>query len=220
VAGIYETGLLEMDEKFIIGDIKQVQLLNNWYFDKASGLEILVKNFDALDEVYGYVYENIDYDLDARSIKDLYPEIFIWLDYQNVNVYIILTLMIVVSVMAMISTLLILILEKTNFIGILKALGMPNSQVRKVFYYQATSIIVRGLLIGNFLSLLLLFLQEKYGFLKLDQDLYYVDVVPVNIRLDYCILVNMGSMLICLIVMIIPTSIISNISPLKAIRFD
>ncbi len=220
VSGIYETGLLEMDEKFIIGDIKQVQVLNNWYFDKASGLEILVTDFSKLDEVFDFVYENIDYDQDAKSIKDMYPEIFIWLDYQNVNVYIILTLMIVVSVMAMISTLLILILEKTNFIGILKALGMPNSQVRKVFYYQAASIILRGLVIGNVMSLTLLLLQKKYGFLKLDQELYYVDVVPVNIRLDYLCMVNIGSLLICLAAMIIPTSIISNISPLKAIRFD
>jgi lipoprotein-releasing system permease protein len=170
--------------------------------------------------VYEYVYENISYDLDVYSIKELNPEIFVWLDYQNVNVYIILFLMTIVSVMAMVSTLLILILEKTSFIGVLKALGMNNGMVRKIFYYQSASIIIRGMVLGNFIGSGLLFLQYYYGIFKLDRDLYYVDTVPVNLQLEYWLYVNIGSLMVCMLAMVIPTSIISNINPLKAIRFD
>lgn len=220
IIGIYETGLKELDEKFILGDIKHIQKLNNWDSSSVSGFEITIHDFDKLDEIAYFVYENIGYNLDTRSIKDLYPQIFDWLELQDMNVIIILALMILVAGINMISTLLILILERTNMIGILKAMGTQNWSVRKIFLYNATYLIGKGLLWGNIFGIAVCLIQKHFEVIKLPQDSYYVDTVPINFDWINFLFVNLGTLAICLLMLIIPSYIITRVTPVKAIRFN
>lgn len=220
IAGIYETGLAEFDELFIIGDIKHVQKLNRWNDHQIGGFEILIDDFDNLDDLSMFVFDNIGYDLDARSIKEIYPQIFDWLRLQDQNVVVILVLVILVASITMISTLLILILERTNMIGILKALGTKNISIRKIFLYNAAYIIGVGLFLGNLLGIGLCLLQQYTGLLSLDQESYYMTLVPINLNAWYIILLNIGSLLINVLFLIIPSYIITKITPMKAIRFS
>lgn len=220
ISGIYNTGLTEFDEKYIIADIRQIQDLNNWFYDKVSGFEIGINDFSKLDEVTRDVDVAVGYQLKVRNIKELNPEIFNWLEYQNVNVLIIIVLMIIVGIMTMVSTLLIIILEKTDLIGILKALGMRNHLVRRVFLYQAAMILSRGLFWGNLVGLSLLIIQKKFEIIKLDRESYYLSFVPVNFEWTYIIGINIITLMICMIALILPSFLVTKISPVKAIRFD
>jgi len=220
IHGIYETGLEEFDKLFVIGDIKHIQRLNQWDSTQVGGFEVLINDFDDLDRIAADVYASIGYDLDSKSIKQLYPQIFDWLGFQDVNVAIILIMMAFVAVVNMISALLILIIEKTTMIGILKALGLRNWSVRKIFLYNAAWLVVRGLFWGNVIALGLCFLQLYTGVLKLDAASYYVSQVPINLSLVNIVLINSGTIVVCLIILIIPSYIITRITPLKAIRFD
>ena len=201
-------------------NIYHVQKLNDWTPNQVAGFEVLVKDFDKLDEMSTYVYETIGYDLNSKSIKELYPQIFDWLKLQDMNVYIILILMVLVAGINMISTLLILILERTNMIGILKALGAKNWSIRKIFLYNAAYLIGRGLIWGNIIGISLCVLQLTTGFIKLPQESYYVSVVPINLNVWHILLINFGSLLICLLMLIVPSYIVTKISPVKAIRFS
>jgi lipoprotein-releasing system permease protein len=220
ISGIYDTGLEEFDKVFVLGDIHHIQRLNKWDSTHVGGFEIFIDHFEDLDAVTETVYENIGYDLNARSVKEIYPQIFDWLNFQDVNVAIIIILMIFVSVINMISTLLIIIIEKTNLIGILKAMGSSNWSIRKIFLYNAAYLIGYGLLIGNAFALLLCFIQLQFGVLTLDHVSYYVKTVPINLNIFHLLLINGGTILICIIVLIIPTYIITKISPVKAIRME
>jgi len=166
------------------------------------------------------VYNIVGYDLNAFSIKDLYPQIFEWLNLQDMNVIIILILMIAVAAINMISTLLILILEKTNMIGVLKALGASNRSVRRIFLYNASFIIGRGLLFGNILGISLALLQYHFQLFKLDQESYYVPYVPIQLDVLPVVLLNVGTLVLCILFMLIPSYVIMRISPVKAIRWD
>jgi lipoprotein-releasing system permease protein len=219
IAGIYETGLEEFDKVYVICDIKHIQKLNNWQPDEVGGFEVTLDNFKDLDKMGKYVYRKIGMTLDAKTIRDLYPQIFDWLDLQDINVLIILVLMVLVSGITMISTLLILILERTNMIGILKALGMPNSGIRRVFLINAAYIIGQGLFWGNLVGATLCIIQQKYGIITLSQESYYVSVVPVNLDLGNILLLNAGTAIICLAMLLIPSFVTTRISPLRAIRF-
>jgi lipoprotein-releasing system permease protein len=220
IYGIYETGLEDFDKVYVICDIKHIQKLNNWQPDEVGGFEVILDNFKDLDKMGKYVYRKIGMTLDAKTIRDLYPQIFDWLDLQDINVLIILVLMILVSGITMISTLLILILERTNMIGLLKALGMPNSGIRKVFLINAAYIIGRGLFWGNFVGASLCFIQLKYGVIKLPQESYYVSVVPINLDPLNILLLNVGTVVVCLAMLLLPSFVTSRISPVKAIRFS
>nr|NQU89097.1 ABC transporter permease [Bacteroidota bacterium] len=220
IRGIYETGLEEFDDIFIIGDIRHIQRLNKWDDDMVSGFDVYVDNFKDLDKIYEQVYDEVGYKLDATSIKELYPQIFDWLNLQDMNVIIILILMIAVAVINMISTLLILILEKTNMIGILKALGARNLSIRKVFVYNATFIIGRGLLWGNLFGLAIIILQQQFHFLKLDQESYYVPYVPVTLDWLSVLAINAGTVVVCVVFMIVPSYVITKVNPVKAIRWE
>ncbi len=220
VAGIYETGLEEFDDSYLIGDLRHIQRLNNWEPDQVGGFEVFVDDFRNIDTMWEQVYDSIGYELNATSIKSLYPQIFDWLDLQDMNVIIILVLMIAVAVINMISTLLILILEKTNMIGILKALGTKNRAVRKIFLYNAAFIIGRGLLWGNILGLGLGFLQAQFKIVSLDQASYYVPYVPVDLAVFPILMLNIGTLLLCLLFLIIPSYIVTKVSPVKAIRWE
>jgi lipoprotein-releasing system permease protein len=219
VSGIYETGLEEFDNLYAFCDIAHIRKLNDWTEDQVSGFEITVSDFDKLNETGEKVYAEIGPGLNARTIKEIYPQIFDWLGLQNINAIIILTLMIVVSGMNMISALLIIILERIKMIGTIKAMGMPDVSIRKIFIYLAGFLIGRGLLWGNIIGLLFVFAQKYFGLIQLDQESYYLSYVPVNFSLIHVLLLNSGTLLVCTLMMILPTIIITRISPLTAIRY-
>ena len=220
ICGIYETGLEEMDDMYVIGDIHHIQKLNDWAPDQVGGFEVLIHDFRDLDRLEKEVYMKIGFSLDAVSIQQLYPQIFDWLDLQDINVLIILTLIVLVAGITMISTLLILILERTNMIGILKALGMKNTGIRKIFLFNALYIVGTGLIWGNLAGLALCLAQLKFGIITLPQESYYVSVVPVNLDILNILLLNTGTLIVCMLMLILPSYIITRISPVKAIRFD
>lgn len=220
ISGIYETGLEEFDKLYVIGDLHHIQKLNNWREDQVGGFEITINDYRDLERLGVFVYQQIGFSLDASTIRQLYPQIFDWLDLQDVNVLIILILMVLVSAITMISTLLILILERTNMIGILKSLGMRNVNIRKIFLYHAVYIIGLGLFWGNIFSLTLCLLQQKFGFITLSQESYYVSVVPINLDPVNILLLNAGTLAICSLILIIPSVMITRISPIRAIRFS
>jgi len=219
IAGIYETGLEEFDKLYVLCDIKHIQKLNNWQPDEVGGFEVILDNFNDLGKMGKYVYRKIGVTLDAKTVRDLYPQIFDWLDLQDINVLIILILMVLVSGISMISTLLILILERTNMIGILKALGMPNGGIRRIFLLNAAYIIGQGLFWGNLFGAGLCLLQQKYGIITLPQESYYVSVVPINLDIRNILLLNAGTVVVCLAMLLLPSYVTSKISPVRAIRY-
>ncbi|MCX6266500.1 MAG: FtsX-like permease family protein [Bacteroidetes bacterium] len=220
IAGIYDTGLEEFDKLYIICDIHHIQKLNNWTDGQVGGFEVFLKKFDDLDRMGVYVYHQIGFSLDASTIKMLNQQIFDWLDLQDINVLIILILLILVSSTTIISTLLILILERTTMIGILKALGMPNRSIRKVFLYNALYIVGWGMLWGNCLAFTLCLLQKKFSLVSLSEETYYMSVIPINLDVLNILIINAGTLLVCYLIFIIPSLIISRVTPVKAIRFS
>jgi lipoprotein-releasing system permease protein len=227
ISGIYETSLEEFDKIYVFCDIGQIQRLNGWTPDQVSGLEIFINDFDELDEMTMEVRDAIGYKITEDSpkfkvtnIRNRYPQIFDWLNFQDMNVIIIIFLMLLVAGFNMISGLLILILEKTNMIGVLKALGSEDKTIRRVFLYQAAYLIGKGLLWGNLIGIGLAFLQLKTGIITLDPSSYYIKTVPVNLELIHIILLNAGTMTAIIIMLLVPSQLISRISPVKAIRYD
>lgn len=220
ITGIYDTGLEEFDKMYVLADIHHIQRLNNWKNGEVGGFEVNVANFDDLDRIGRFVYHSIGFNLDASTVRQLYPQIFDWLDLQDVNVLVILGLMTLVSAITMISTLLILVLERTSMIGILKALGMRNGSIRKIFLYNALYIIGIGMVWGNLIGLLLCLAQQKFGIITLPQESYYVPVVPVNLDLLNIAVLNLVTILICYLMLVIPSLVVSRVTPVKAIRFS
>lgn len=220
IAGVYETGLEEFDELYVLGDIRHVQRLSNWDADEVSGFEVFLENPRKLDQIAEEVYFLVGFELDTKTIRELYPQIFEWLDLQDMNVIIILTLMIAVAGITMISTLLVLILEKTSLIGILKSLGARNKLIRQIFLIKASYIILQGLFFGNLLGLAIVYLQEHYQLFKLDQESYYVSYVPMKLDGLQLILLDAGTVILCLMFLLIPSHIITRITPVKAIRWE
>ena len=220
VKGVYSTAMVDFDELYVLGDIKHIQSLNSWTENQVGGFELSISDFSQLDKITNEVYEAIPYDLNAQSIKEKVPQIFDWLDLQDMNVIVILILMFLVAVINMITALLILILEKTKLIGILKAMGATNWSIRKIFVYLAVHLTIRGLIIGNSIALLLAFLQLKFSIISLDPQTYYMSTVPVYFDFSQIFLLNLSAIIICYFILIIPSMIISRISPIKAIRFQ
>jgi lipoprotein-releasing system permease protein len=221
VAGIYETGLTDgFDDRFIICDIRQVQKLNNWSRNAIAGFEVLVNDFDKLDETTEIVRSEIEVNLYAESIRELTPQIFSWLDVLDVNALIIIGLMLFVSMINMISALLILILDRTSMIGILKAMGAADRQIMRVFLLHASKLIALGMLIGNILGLGLCVLQKQFGIAKLDEASYYLSSVPVQIDWWQVLAVNAVTFVLCQLALLLPALVVSRISPVKAIRFS
>ena len=220
ISGIYNTAMSDFDKLFVLGDINHIQALNGWENNEVGGFEIQLTNFDDLDEITDEVYNLTPYNLNAQSIKEKTPQIFNWLDLQDVNVQVILILMLIVGVINMITALLILILERTKTIGILKALGATNWSVRKIFLYSAVNLIVKGLLVGNAIALSFAFLQKQFSLISLDPATYYMDTVPINFDLTYILLLNIGTVVVCYLVLIVPSVIITKITAIKAISFE
>lgn len=227
VVGIYCTNFVEYDKQFILTDIKQIQQLNNWEDNQASGLEILIKDYNQLsvvgDAVYYKTANRINPDgsaLKSRTIEDINPQIFSWLDMLDMNVWIILTLMLVVAGFNMISGLLILILERTNMIGILKAVGAQNWSIRKIFLYHSFFLIGKGMLWGNILGIGLILIQYFTHIFPLDAATYYVSYVPININILYILILNVGTFVCSALMLLLPSYIIAKIMPAKSIKFE
>ncbi|MBL4669299.1 MAG: ABC transporter permease [Flavobacteriales bacterium] len=220
VKGIYQTGLEQFDNLYVIADIAHLQKRNGWDKNQVGGFEVLIDDYNDLDEMGIYVYERIDYNLHSSTIKERHPDIFGWLSYQDYNIYVIIILMMVVAVINIVSALLILILERTNMIGILKALGMPNWNVRKIFLYNAVYLIIKGLVWGNVIGISLCLIQQQFGILTLPEETYYVSIVPIEMNVSNILLLNIGTLSVCILMLLIPSYVITKISPVKAIRFD
>ncbi len=227
ISGIYETSLDEFDKMYVFCDIGHIRRLNGWRDDQVSGFEIFINDFDRLDDMTLAVRDAVGYRLiedetkfKVTNIRIRYPQIFDWLNFQDMNVIIIITLMLLVAGFNMISGLLILILEKTNMIGIFKALGSENVTIRKVFLYQAAYLISKGLFWGNVIGIGLALLQLKTGLITLDPTSYYIKTVPVNLNIIHILLLNTGTMAAIVIMLLIPSQLITRITPVKAIRYD
>jgi lipoprotein-releasing system permease protein len=227
ISGIYETSLEEFDKIYVFCDIGHIKRLNGWEDNQVSGFEIFIKDFDNLDELTQEVTDAIGYKITETEIKVKvtnirmkYPQIFDWLNFQDLNVIIIIILMLVVAGFNMISGLLILILEKTNMIGVLKALGSEDKMIRRIFIYQASYLIAKGLLWGNLIGIGIAFIQLRTGIISLNPASYYLKTVPVNLDIIHILLLNAGTMAAIILMLIIPSQLVSRITPVKAIRYD
>ncbi len=220
VVGIFDSGFKEFDETYVIGDLKHVQRLNRWNENEIGAFEVYVNDFTKIDQINNKIYENIPSDLNSISITEKYFSIFEWLKLFDFNIYVIITIMIVVASINMIVALLVLILERTQMIGVLKALGADNWTIRKIFLLNATHIVFRGLIWGNIIGLGFLFLQKYFGIIKLDPTQYYVSEAPVYLNPFHIIILNAIVIIICYLILIIPSYVITKISPVKAIKYQ
>lgn len=220
ITGIFNSGFQEFDSTYIIGDIRHIQRINKWESDQVGSFEVFVDDFNIIQEKGQEVYENTGSTLDTKTIVEKYYYIFEWLKLFDFNIIVILIIMILVATINMVVALLVLILERTQMIGILKSMGANNWAVRKIFLYNAFYLISKGLFWGNLIGVGMLLIQQNFGIIKLNPENYYVNEAPVFIDFGYIFLLNIGTILICLLILLIPSYIITKISPIKAIRFD
>ena len=227
ICAIYLTNMKRFDDNFCLTDLYAVNKLNGWFEGQCSGAELTVEDFDQLEATTDNVVESVNRTHDryngifaSRTIKEIYPQIFSWLELLDINVWIILGLMIAVAGFTMISGLLIIILERTQMIGILKALGARNSTIRHTFLWFAAFIIARGLLWGNLLGIGIVFLQMHTGIVTLDPQTYYVSEAPMEFNLLIVLLLNLATLLICVIVLIAPSYLVSRIHPARSMRYE
>ncbi len=220
VSGIYNSGFQEFDENFVIADLRHIQRMNKWEENEVGGFEVLLEEFDNIEEKSQEVYLDTPSILNSESIIDQFPAVFEWISLFDNNIYLIIFIMILVAGINMITALLVLILERTQMIGILKALGSTNTSIRKVFLYNAGYLILRGLFWGNLIGLTLLLVQKYTGIITLDPESYYVNTVPIYLDFGYILALNVGTLLLCLTMLLIPSVVISKISPVKSIKFE
>ncbi|WP_047246225.1 ABC transporter permease [Maribacter thermophilus] len=221
VKGIYDSGFEEIDSRYIFIDIRHIQQMNKWKEDEVGNFEVFLESFDDIDEKSAEIYGKTLSNLDTKTLKDKYYKIFEWIGLFDFNIGLIIGIMIIVGGINMITALLVLILERTPMIGILKALGTTNWSIRKVFLYNATYLIGVGLFWGNLIGLGLIFLQSKYRMFKFpNPEEYYIEYIPVHIDVITILVLNIGVLLLCLLMLLIPSYIITKITPVKAIRFE
>ena len=220
IAGIYDSGFDDFDKTYIIGDLKMVQKLYKWNDTLTGGFEVVLNDFDKIVEKTNEIYENVPSTLNTESIIDKYPLIFNWLNMFDFNILLILVIIIFIAGLNMITTLLVMIFEKRQFVAIMKVLGSSNRKLQKIFLIQAAYIISTGLLIGNIIGLGLIFLQKHFGFIKLNPETYYVRTAPVFITIKDIILLNAGVLIAILIMLMLPVLVISKISPVKVLKYD
>ena len=220
VVGIFNSGFEELDKTYVIGDINHVQRLNRWKKDQIGNFEVFIANYNDLDRLGDAVYAQTPSTLDAMTVKQKYATIFEWIPIFTTNIYAIIGIMILVGAINMITALLVLIQVRTLMIGILKALGSSNWSIRKVFLYNASYLIGCGLFWGNLIGIGILLLQKQFEFIKLDPSVYYVTVAPVYLDWTYVVLLNLMTFILCVLMLLIPSFLISKIVPVKAIEFE
>ena len=221
IKGIYKTGLEENDAKFALASIDRVREVLNWDSTQISGLEITIDHIDDLSLITDYVYhEEIPSHLYAESIREKFPSLFEWLELQDINTVVIIGLMLAVAIINMITALLILILERTQMIGILKSMGAKDKNIRYVFLWFGLFITIGGMLIGNLLGLGLAWLQDRFRFIKLEESDYYLDYAPVMVLPWHLVAVNLGALVMIGLCLVAPSYLVSKINPIKTIHFQ
>jgi lipoprotein-releasing system permease protein len=220
VSGIYQTGLDEFDEVYVLGDLRQIQELNAWPDSLVGGLEVRLRDFSRLDATFDQFYEQLPYEVRIEKITDQYAQLFDWLQLLNRNVIIFLILIIFVATFNMVATIFIMILERTKMIGILKAVGATDNQIREMFFFRGMSITLKGLVIGNVIALGFCALQYYFRIIPLDPENYYMDRVPVAWNPLVMVLLNAATLAASILSVLIPTYMIARIKPMVAIRFD
>ncbi|MBC5775039.1 ABC transporter permease [Pontibacter sp. KCTC 32443] len=220
IAGIFNTGLEEFDEVFVIGDIKLIRELNNWPDSISGGMEIMINDFEKIDQVADRVFEKMNYDLQLEKITDRHAQLFDWLKLLRKNVVIFLVLIIFVATFNMVSTVFIMIIERINMIGVLKAVGATDAQIRKVFYFRGLHLTLRGMLWGNIVGLGFCALQYYFKFIPLDPENYYMDTVPISWNFGIIVVLNIITLAMTMLAILIPAAMVARIKPVKAIKFD
>ena len=218
IVGIFNTGLLEFDKQFAISDIRMLQQLENNY-KVAAGYEIKVQDAESLEKVHTEISKLLDYNYAVKTLKELYPTMFQWLELVDTNVLAIIILMLLVAIINIITVLLILIIDRIPMIGVLKSLGASSSKVMSIFKWQGLFILGGGLLLGNSLAIILSFLQTQYKLFPLEPDTYYMDAVPFYLPIEFWVFINLGALLICFLSTYIPVRLISRISPSQSVNF-
>ena len=220
IVGMYNSGFQDLDAQYVIGDIRHIQRINKWQPDQIGNFEVFINDYKQLPEKGIEIYQNTPSTFNTESITEKYASVFEWINIFDKNIYGIIGIMILVAGINMITALLVLILERTQMIGILKALGSNNWSIRKLFLYNASYLIILGLFWGNLIGLGLLLAQKYFKLFPLDPSVYYVSEAPVYISFGYIIALNIGTLVLCLLMLLVPSYIITKISPVKAIRFE
>ncbi|MDR0789448.1 MAG: ABC transporter permease [Bacteroidales bacterium] len=220
IAGIYETGLGIYDEKMLICDMRVLQALNLWEQNQYEGYEVLLHDFNKLQPSADTIYQMLNQDKTIQTIAEIEPSLFAWLDLLDSNVVVILFIMMLVSIVVITSTLLIMIFEKTETIGVLKGFGATTKGIMKIFLYKAVYVIAKGLIYGNVLALAAAFVQMKYQVFKLDPQSYYLDHVPIEVNVWFVALVNLVAVVVCTLALLVPAKSISKISPISSINME
>lgn len=219
VSGLFKTGIEDYDKSIAIGDLKLIQRLNNWTPGQIGGYELFTRDYRDAERVDKVIYPQLPDGWGSRTTEDAYPNIFQWLDLQNTTIALVLIIMIVVATLNLVTCLIILVLERTRMIGILKAVGTPNLSIQRIFLYQGAIITFFGLVLGNVFGLLICWLQERYGFITLPEDAYFISKAVVKLEWWHIVLVNAGTFLICFLVLMIPTIVVRKMQPARAIQF-
>ncbi len=220
ICGVFKTSFSDFDNNLSFVDLKQIQRLNYWNENQVGNYEIRIKDFEKLEANLETVQDLLGYNYNVGSVKEIYSNIFIWLEKLDINGIIIIVLMVIVATINMITALLILILERTNMVGLVKALGMSNANVRKIFLTISLKLVGKGLLWGNVFGIAACLIQQYFKIVKLDSSIYYVEYVAVDINWLYFLGLNIGTFIICFVMLLLPTLIITKLTPIKTLKFD
>ncbi len=220
VVGIYKSGFNEFDEVYFIGDIRHIQKMNKWQMDEIGSIEVIIENFDEIDNVTQQLYDETSSALNVLSIKERFPEIFNWIALFDINVLLIIIIMILVGGINMITALLVTVLEKASLIGVLKTLGSSNNSIRSIFLINGTYLISLGMIIGNLISILIIFIQNKTGLINLDPETYYVSELPFDFNFSSILFLNIGVLVLCFLMLILPSLVITKISPSESVKIN
>ncbi|MGB8194560.1 MAG: FtsX-like permease family protein [Chitinophagaceae bacterium] len=219
IVGIYRSGVEEFDKLIAFGDLRLIQRLNDWNEKEIGGYELFLQDYTKMEDISFDILAELPVEWKSRTTQELYPHIFDWLNLQNKTIAIVLIIMIIVASLNLITCLIILVLERTRMVGILKALGSPDGKIQKIFLIHGSIITVLGILIGNIIGVFLCWLQQEYGFISLPEEMYYISTVAVNLEWWHILAVDIGTFIICFGILLIPTLVVKRVRPVKAIQF-
>ncbi len=220
IVGIFNTGLEEFDEVFVLGDLRLIRDLNSWPDTLVGGVEVVLKDFDEIDAVADQVFDQMNYDLQLEKITDRHAQLFDWLQLLRKNVIIFLVLIVFVATFNMVSTVFIMIIERINMIGVLKAIGASDAQIKKVFYFRGLKLTLKGMLWGNVIGLGFCLIQYYFELIPLDPENYYMETVPISWNIGVILILNVITLVLTMLAILIPAAMVARIKPVKAIKFD